>query len=246
MAKTYTFSPKGIQFTERQEGVVLYVYDDAVAPTRMWKPGTPVHGHLTAGVGHLLNPAEIRQWAGKDIPKTQVDRWFDLDNNIAEQAVSRLVTVPLTPNQADVLLDFTFNNSPDALSKSTLLKRVNAGQFDKVPQELMKWDKTHINGKLVTSPGLQKRCADRAAYWNSAGMVPTPHDESKPSGTPIAERQIDKTSPLEWAGIGVSGISGLGSFASATGFLGIALGVVLVGAFVVGAAIIIKRQFFSK
>lgn len=246
MAKAYTLTPKGIQFTERQEGVVLYVYDDAVAPTKKWKVGSPVHGHLTAGVGHLLNASEIRQWGGRDIPKDQVDRWFDMDNNVAEAAVSRLVTVPLQPNQADVLIDFTFNNSPSTLSGSTLLKRVNKGQFDKVPAELLKWDKTHIDGKLVTSPGLHKRCLDRVAYWGTAEAVITPHNTTTPNGTPIAERQIDKTSPLEWAGIGVSGISGLGAFASATGFAGVAFGVVLIGAFAIGAAIIIKRQFFSK
>lgn len=239
-------SPKGTQFTEREEGVVLFVYDDAVAPTRRWRPGQPVHGHLTAGVGHLLSDAEIKLWSGKDIPKDQIDRWFNLDNDIAEEAVNRMVKVPLKQNQFDVLVDFVFNNNPAALASSSLLKALNKGQYDKVPAQLMRWDKTHINGKMVTSPGLQKRCADRAAYWNSEGSVPAPHPEDVVTGTQIGDVKPITTSPLEWAGLAVTGISGLSGFSGVGGFFGVALGIVLIGGFLLGAAFIVKRTFFTK
>lgn len=246
MAKSYVLSPNGVKFTEKQEGVVLYVYDDAKYPTKKWKPGTKVSGHLTAGIGHLLSPAEIEQWAGKDIPKAQVDRWFDADNNDAEAAVSSLVKVPLKSNQADVLIDFVFNNNRAAFAKSTLLKRVNAGQFDLVPAELLRWNKTKIDGKLVVSPGLQKRCADRAAYWNSPGMEIAPHIDNKPNGSPIGLPTPKHTSVMEIGSLVVGAISGLGGFASATGFLGVAFGIAILVAVGVGTFIILRRQMAPK
>lgn len=239
-------SKKGEAFTEKQEGVVNYVYDDSKYPTRRWSKDQKVGGHLTAGVGHLLTQGEIGRWTGKDIPKAQIDLWFDRDNDDAEKAVNDLVVVPLKQNQFDVLTDFVFNNNRNAFANSTLLKRVNRGEFTKVPAELIKWDKTHINGKLVTSPGLQKRCADRVAYWNSANTDIALADPSIPTGTNIATPGPQPTSPYEWATLGITGVSGLGSFAGVSGFFGVALGIVLLGAFVVGAGIIIKRVWFNK
>lgn len=242
----YTFSPRGKAFTEKEEGTVYYVYDDAVAPTRMWKRGEPVHGHLTAGVGHLLSPREIGQFSGNQIAQSVVDLWFDRDNDAAERTVSDLVKVQLPENRAQVLLDFTFNNGPAAFRSSSLLKRVNAEQFDRVPQELLKWTHTHINGKLVTSSGLQKRASDRIALWNSGDVpLPLPPPIDAPTGTPMAVPAPAPTSPFEWASIGVSGLGGLAGFSGVGGFFGISLGIVLIGAFLLGAAYVIKRRFFT-
>lgn len=232
-------SAKGIQFTESHEGVIPYIYDDAVSPTRMWNGSDKVKGHLTAGVGHLVTKAEISKWTGKSIPRVTIDAWFDVDNNRAEAEVTRLVKVPISQNQFDVLVDFEFNTG--ALAKSTLLKVVNAGQFGKVPDQLMRWTKTRINGVMVESDGLKKRCSDRVAMWNyGTTLAPAEPATNVPSPAP------EKTSPVEWGSLAVSGISGLSGLSGVGGFVGVAIGVVLIGAFIIVAGLVIKKQFFPS
>ncbi len=46
---------------------------------------------------------------------------------------------------------------------STLLKKLNNGQYDQVPAQLMRWDKA--GGKVV--PGLKKRRESEVKLWNS-------------------------------------------------------------------------------
>jgi hypothetical protein len=78
-----------------------------------------------------------------------------------EDGVDNLVKVPLKQNQFDALVSFAFNVGLGALGKSTLLKKLNAGQYDAVPAELMKW--TKAGGKEL--PGLVRRRRAEAALW---------------------------------------------------------------------------------
>jgi hypothetical protein len=77
--------------------------------------------------------------------------------------VDRLVTVPLSQNQFDALVSFTFNVGEGALAKSTLLKKLNAGKYSEVPAELMKWTK----GGGRELPGLVRRRRAECALWRS-------------------------------------------------------------------------------
>lgn len=58
-----------------------------------------------------------------------------------------------TPEQTAAILDFTYNLGAGALRASTLRKRINAGRFEDVPAELMKWNKG--GGRVL--PGLTRR-----------------------------------------------------------------------------------------
>jgi lysozyme len=46
-----------------------------------------------------------------------------------------------TPGRVAALIDFTFNLGAGNLKASTLRRKVNAGEWDAVPAEFMKWDK---------------------------------------------------------------------------------------------------------
>jgi lysozyme len=48
----------------------------------------------------------------------------------AEQAVQRLVKVPLTQGQFDALVDFCFNLGAGKLATSTLLKELNCRRYE--------------------------------------------------------------------------------------------------------------------
>ena len=73
-----------------------------------------------------ITPAEATDLLRKDVRS-------------AERAVLRLISVPLTDEQFDALVSFTFNLGAGALQRSTLRRKVNLGEHESTPAELMKW-----------------------------------------------------------------------------------------------------------
>jgi lysozyme len=72
---------------------------------------------------------------------------------IAERAVLRLITVPMSQNQFDALVSFTFNLVEGALGRSSLRKLINQGEFAKLRTELNRW----VFAKGKNLPGLGSR-----------------------------------------------------------------------------------------
>ncbi len=70
-----------------------------------------------------------------------------------EAAVTRYVTVKLNQNQFDALVDFAYNLGNKALLNSTLLKRINEGNFLAANNEFRKW--VYANG--IKLQGLVRR-----------------------------------------------------------------------------------------
>ena len=79
---------------------------------------------------------------------------------IAQDAVRAYVTVPISQNQFDALVDFTFNLGIGALRTSTLLSRLNDGDCFGAAAEFTKWDKARVQGVLRPVQGLTFRRAD--------------------------------------------------------------------------------------
>ena len=74
-------------------------------------------------------------------------------NNVYSSAVNRYVKVPLTQNQFDALVSFTYNLGAGALKSSTLLRKLNLGKYTRASQEFLKWDRA--GGKRLK--GLTRR-----------------------------------------------------------------------------------------
>jgi hypothetical protein len=73
--------------------------------------------------------------------------------------VSRLVKVGLTQGQFDALVSFTYNLGARSLSTSTLLRKLNAGDYAGAADEFLRWNKA--GGKVLN--GLtRRREAERA------------------------------------------------------------------------------------
>lgn len=70
-----------------------------------------------------------------------------------ENAVNRYVKVPLNQNQADALIDFAYNCGIQNLRTSTLLKKLNAGDYAGAADQFGKW--VQSNGRKLA--GLVKR-----------------------------------------------------------------------------------------
>jgi len=77
--------------------------------------------------------------------------------------VSEAVRIPLDSDQFSALVSFDFNTG--ALRKSTLLKKLNAGDLAGAAAEFGRWTKGRVDGRLVTLPGLvRRRRAERRLF----------------------------------------------------------------------------------
>jgi lysozyme len=117
---------------------------------------------LTIGWGHTNHHGvhfdESSRWT-----KEACDDAFLDDMEGFESAVRRLVKVDLEPWQFDALVSFTYNCGEGNLQKSTLLKKVNAGDFEGAALEFQKWNKG--GGKVL--PGLVRRRASEALLFQN-------------------------------------------------------------------------------
>lgn len=109
-------------------------------------------GYPTIGYGHVMLAHEREQFAA-GITQAEATELLRKDVRIAERAVLRLISVPLTDGQFDALVSFTFNLGAGALQRSTLRRKVNRGEHESVPAELLKW--VWAAGKRL--PGLLSR-----------------------------------------------------------------------------------------
>ena len=139
-----------------EEGLNLIKRFEGFSPTIYICPA----GYPTIGYGHVVLAHE-RESFDAGITPAQATELLRKDAGIAERAVLRLISVPLTDGQFDALVSFTFNLGAGALQRSTLRRKVNRGEHESVPAELMKW--VWAVGKRL--PGLvRRRRAEALAY----------------------------------------------------------------------------------
>lgn len=128
-------------------------------------------GYPTIGYGHVVIAHEQEQFAA-GITQAEAAELLRNDVRIAEKAVLRLISVPLTDGQFDALVSFTFNLGAGALQRSTLRRKVNRGEHESVPAELMKW--VWSAGKRL--PGLVcRRRTEALAYSFEPATKPNIH-----------------------------------------------------------------------
>ena len=115
------------------------------------------------GYGHYLGSSPIPAV----ITDTQAEAYFDTDLKTAEDAVNRLVKVPLNQNQFDALVSFTYNLGQGNFGKSTLLKKINANPSDaSIGAEFDRW--VHSGG--IALPGLiARREREKNLYFSGTG-----------------------------------------------------------------------------
>lgn len=144
-----TLSRRGEDFVVEFEGFSSKLYNDQA-------------GHCTIGVGHLVHLGNCRATEGgleKGISRARALTLLRTDAKSKVDAVSANVKVPLTQEQFDALVSFTFNVGEHNFETSTLLAKLNAGDVAAVPAELARWNKITVNGRKVASNGLTRRRA---------------------------------------------------------------------------------------
>lgn len=150
---------KGINEIKISEGFVPRLYNDAA-------------GFCTIGFGHLIKkarcngtePAEFRD----GLTDEEGERRLIQDVRQAQIAVLNAVRVPLTDGQYAALVSFTFNVGGGNLRGSTLLRVVNARQFDRVPGQFRRW--TRAGGRVFR--GLVTRREREIALFFDGQPIP--------------------------------------------------------------------------
>ncbi|MEM9471239.1 MAG: lysozyme, partial [Pseudomonadota bacterium] len=119
-------------------------------------------GKLTIGYGHYDDPNVTE---GMIITEAQAEAYLREDLRKHEAHVNRAVNVPLTQNQFDALVSFSFNTGASA--SDTVYEEINKGKFDKAMIELAGW-----RGKgTSTYPGLKRRRNDEIELFMGGDTV---------------------------------------------------------------------------
>lgn len=121
-------SSNGISLIKQFEGLELTAYVDAV-------------GVLTVGYGWTQPVDGVPIRRGMKIDQPTAERLLKTGVVQYEQAVNQLVKVKITQGQFDALVSFAYNLGIRSLSTSTLLKKLNVGDYPGAANEFLKWNK---------------------------------------------------------------------------------------------------------
>eukprot|EP01094_Clydonella_sp_ATCC50884_P015965 TRINITY_DN26640_c0_g1_i1.p1 TRINITY_DN26640_c0_g1~~TRINITY_DN26640_c0_g1_i1.p1 ORF type:complete len:278 (-),score=47.07 TRINITY_DN26640_c0_g1_i1:116-871(-) len=146
---THHINQAGLELIEVSEGWESCYYLD-------------VAGYGTIGYGHLVTSSDP-YGPGSCISKAEGEQLLLQDVKSAEDCVNKYVKVPLNDNQFSALVDFTFNLGCGAFRDSTLLSKLNQGDYQSVCSELQRW--VYAGG--VVQPGLVTRRQRECDLFNS-------------------------------------------------------------------------------
>lgn len=152
----------GIELTKKWEGWVPKRYNDAV-------------GFCTVGYGHLLKKKNCDGTGNeveflKGISKERGEELLIEDMAKAQITVQLAVPKDLDDGAYAAMVDFTFNVGGSNFKNSTLLTVVKKKQFDRVPEQLLRWTKA-AGVELV---GLKNRRQDEIKVFFDGKPIPRP------------------------------------------------------------------------
>jgi lysozyme len=139
---------RGLELVKHFESLYLKAYQDSVG---VWTIGW---GHT--GIKH--NDGTVHK--GRTISEEDAERLLKHDMQSFAERVENLITVPLNNDQFDALVSFDFNTG--SLNKSTLRKKLNAGDYEGAAEEFPRWNKA--GGKVLR--GLTRRRKSEQNLFN--------------------------------------------------------------------------------
>lgn len=141
-------SPSGVDLICSFEGLELKAYDDGV-------------GVWTIGFGTTKYPNGIRVKKGDTCTLDQAKAYMQNDLKSFEQTVNNTVKVPLNQNQFDALVSLAYNIGSTAFKNSTLVKRLNEGNYKAAANQFNVW--VNAGGKRMQ--GLVNRRAAESTLF---------------------------------------------------------------------------------
>jgi len=160
--QTPALQPQSNQNQARpQENTEYQPSQELIALAKKYEGFSPVSyncpaGYPTIGYGHLVD---------KDSPRSVTREGAEViltsDLKKSEKPVRKKVEVRITSSQRDALVDFIFNLGAGRFSRSTLLKKLNKGDYQGAAEEFPKW--IYAGGKPLR--GLINRRAEEKAMF---------------------------------------------------------------------------------
>ena len=114
--ESMSVSNKGVDLICEFEGEQLIAYDDGV-------------GVWTIGFGTIKYPNGVRVKKGDTCTLDQAKEYMRHDLIEFEHTVNSSVKVPLNQNQFDALVSLAYNIGSNAFKSSTLVKKLNTGDY---------------------------------------------------------------------------------------------------------------------
>lgn len=193
-------------------------------------PGSANGKPVTIGYGQTRRNGRPIQ-LGETITEAEAITWLQTELARVGEVVERAVKVPLTDNQFGALVSFTYNVGDNAFKQSTLLKKLNGGDYASVPAQMARWNKN--DGKVM--PGLVNRRAAEAGLWAKGSFVASAPVDAKP-GNPLRELVTPENMA---AGGGLLG--GAAAVASGNGPVQYAIAALMVIAAITIAVLVIRK-----
>ncbi len=113
--------------------------------------GLPVIGYGQTRV----NGKTVR--LGQYITQAQANVALEQELYHLQQLVLAHVKVNLNPYQLGALTSLVYNAGTKVITNSTLIKKLNAGDYGGAAREFPRWNKANHGGSLVVFPGLTRR-----------------------------------------------------------------------------------------
>lgn len=128
--------------------MMTLIPDKAISMTKKFegfkaKPYTCPAGKLTIGYGHVIRKLDkLKQLTEDDATELLVK-----DLEISFDTIDRNVAVYLTQNQLSALVSLVHNIGSGNFVNSTLLKKLNSGDYNGASKEFKRWNR--VNGKVM-------------------------------------------------------------------------------------------------
>ena len=176
--------------------------DAYICPAAVWTIGW---GHAIMDAGKQLtgpgNKARARALYPGGITRAQAEALLRGDLVPRAASLCSVLKVGLNDGQFGALMALVFNIGAGNLAASTLLRKVNAGDFAGAAEQFLVWDKARVNGVLQALAGLtRRRRAERALFlgqdWRAAAaMGATRGRAAGLSVVPVPEAPADQSVP---------------------------------------------------
>lgn len=156
-----SFNSRQSRMVSSNAGSNLKVLPDAINLVKYYE-GFRANAYIdTSGgavIGYGLSKVDGRTVRlGQYISQAQADVALERELHRIQQIVLASVKVDLNPHQLGALSSLVYNAGTRILTNSTLIRKLNAGDYAGAAKEFPRWNKANQGGQLVVFPGLTKR-----------------------------------------------------------------------------------------
>ena len=166
--------------------------------------------------------------------QAEADAAFEKELQPFERAVDGAVKVSIGQNERSALVSFAYNCGTGAFLGSTLLQKLNAGNYNAVPSELMKW--VHAAGASGPVSGLINRRRAEVVLWGTHDEVASPassnpsnvsvpkaiHQDTKMTDTPTATITVPASTLSTASNVSATTMAATGGLSALGGLLAFA------------------------